>query len=322
MGLADLIIHYVTSEAPISPKSRCMIMTKKPSSCHDVTHRLCRRTFRAHAEALIEMVTSRGFLFEFGRRIASAHKPRLAICTTYRPEPALAVMRSVRDRMIKAEVPLMLENRNTCRGIAEQFWQLGLTSVMPTVIPMMIAWSKLLDQYDIDYIILLDICEFSRPAVAGNTPGRIINLHHGCFLVFQECVLIMMLMPRGCSPMGNLPFHRSGTGRRQSDHCPIHLHRTAGNAFRRNRPQRTGRQRTDLFGRRRATRVTMKFGYISSRHSTTTILMEPFGSILKIALLKFRYERRCTPTPICCTSVEHLNRMKKSVGAGVQHSLY
>ena len=48
-------------------------------------------------------------------------KPRLAICVTYRPEPALALLRAIRDGQIKAEPRLMIGNRETCRGLAEQF---------------------------------------------------------------------------------------------------------------------------------------------------------------------------------------------------------
>ena len=48
-------------------------------------------------------------------------KPRLAICVTYRPEPALALLRAIRDGQVKAEPRLMIGNRETCRGLAEQF---------------------------------------------------------------------------------------------------------------------------------------------------------------------------------------------------------
>ena len=48
-------------------------------------------------------------------------KPRLAICVTYRPEPPLALLRAIRDGQVKAEARLMIGNRDTCRGLAEQF---------------------------------------------------------------------------------------------------------------------------------------------------------------------------------------------------------
>src|SRR5690606_38354958 len=51
----------------------------------------------------------------------TGRKPRLAICVTYRPEPALALLRAIRDGRIQAEPRLMIGNRDACRGLAEQF---------------------------------------------------------------------------------------------------------------------------------------------------------------------------------------------------------
>ncbi|MCH8839847.1 MAG: S1 RNA-binding domain-containing protein [Planctomycetes bacterium] len=46
--------------------------------------------------------------------------PRIAICTTYRPEPALAVLRAIRDGRLKAEPAVMIGNRDAVRGVAQQ----------------------------------------------------------------------------------------------------------------------------------------------------------------------------------------------------------
>src|SRR4051794_11029927 len=48
-------------------------------------------------------------------------RPRLAICVTYRPEPALALLRAIRDGVVKADVSVLIGNRPNCRGLAEQF---------------------------------------------------------------------------------------------------------------------------------------------------------------------------------------------------------
>jgi formyltetrahydrofolate deformylase len=58
----------------------------------------------------------------------TGRRPRLAICVTYRPEPALALLRAIRDGHVKADVRLMVGNREKCRGLAEQFGVPGLTS--------------------------------------------------------------------------------------------------------------------------------------------------------------------------------------------------
>src|SRR3990172_3373594 len=44
-------------------------------------------------------------------------RPGLAICVTYRPEPALALLRAIRDGQIKADAQLMIGNREECRGL-------------------------------------------------------------------------------------------------------------------------------------------------------------------------------------------------------------
>src|SRR5262245_7623960 len=51
----------------------------------------------------------------------SGRRPRLAICVTYRPEPALALLRAIRDGQVKADASIMIGNREACRGLAEQF---------------------------------------------------------------------------------------------------------------------------------------------------------------------------------------------------------
>ncbi len=179
-GLADPIIHYVTQEGA---NIREIQMYD-----HDEEHifaMLCRIDL---PEGQLDRV--RNALQEIGRlkglsiRVWSpqerADRPRLAICTTYRPEPALAVLRAVRDRQIPAEVPLMLGNRNACRGVAEQFgadWHcIGDAKGQPDEDKMV----SLLDEYKIDFVIL---ARYMRVLPASTcwrfAGGRIINLHHG-----------------------------------------------------------------------------------------------------------------------------------------------
>ncbi|MCA9179543.1 MAG: formyltetrahydrofolate deformylase [Planctomycetales bacterium] len=111
-----------------------------------------------------------------------ASRPRLAICTTYRPEPALAVLRAIRDGQIKAEPAVMLGNRNACRGIAEQFgipWEnIGAKDRSGAANDELMI--ELLDQYEVDYIVLARYMRVLPPATCWKfAGGRIINLHHG-----------------------------------------------------------------------------------------------------------------------------------------------
>lgn len=109
-----------------------------------------------------------------------ANRPRLAICTTYRPEPALALLRGLRDGRLRAEAAVMIGNRPQCRSLAEQFgvdWQSIDLGDGRADESRMVA---LCDEYDVDYIVL---ARYMRVLPAETcwkyAGGRIINLHHG-----------------------------------------------------------------------------------------------------------------------------------------------
>lgn len=106
--------------------------------------------------------------------------PRIALCTTYRPEPARAVLNGIRAGRLAATPVLMLGNRDTCGELAEQFavdWHMiGDERGNPDNDRMV----ELFDQYEVDYILL---ARYMRILPAGTcwrfAGGRIINLHHG-----------------------------------------------------------------------------------------------------------------------------------------------
>ena len=107
-------------------------------------------------------------------------KPRLAICVTYRPEPALALLRAIRDGLVKAEPSVMIGNRAKCRGIAEQFdvpWFNIADGGGEPDDERMIA---VCDEHQVDYIVLARYMRILPPASCWKyAGGRIINLHHG-----------------------------------------------------------------------------------------------------------------------------------------------
>ena len=94
-----------------------------------------------------------------------ARPARVAILTTYRPEPALAVLRGLRDGRLRGAAAVMLGNRNTCRGLAEQFevpWHgIGDEKGNPNDAQIV----QVLDQYEVDYIVL---ARYMRNYSAGN----------------------------------------------------------------------------------------------------------------------------------------------------------
>ena len=106
--------------------------------------------------------------------------PRLAICVTYRPEPALALLRAIRDGHVKADARLMIGNRDACRGLAEQFgvpwFNIGDKAGNPNDERMI----ELCDEHEVDFVVL---ARYMRVLPATScwkyAGGRIINLHHG-----------------------------------------------------------------------------------------------------------------------------------------------
>ncbi|MEZ6132803.1 MAG: formyltransferase family protein [Planctomycetaceae bacterium] len=181
-GLADPIVHYVSGAGAniyeIQMYDRdsehlfaMMMRIDWPESSSPVA------TLRKHLRDIGE---TKGLEVRVWSRDEHQRPPRLAICTTYRSEPPLALLRAIRDGRLKAAAAVMIGNRNSCRSVAEQFgvpWQnIGDATGAVDYRRM----EALIDEHDIDYVILArymrvlpaDICW----KFAG---GRIINLHHG-----------------------------------------------------------------------------------------------------------------------------------------------
>lgn len=178
--LADPIIHHVTGQGANIAEIQMYD--------HD-EEALFAMLLRIHlpAESLQEL---RSALTEIGRqtklsvRVWSpeerAARPRLAICTTYRAEPPLALLRAIRDGQIRAEAAVMIGNRGACRGIAEQFgvpfFNIGDDKGAANDDRLV----ELLDEHQVDYVIL---ARYMRVLPAAScwkyAGGRIVNLHHG-----------------------------------------------------------------------------------------------------------------------------------------------
>ncbi len=178
--LADPIIHYVTGQGANIAEIQMYD--------HD-EEALFAMLIRIHLptdqlEEIRNALSQIGQLKNLSVRVWSpeerAARPRLAICTTYRQEPPLALLRAIRDGQIRAEPAVMIGNRNACRGIAEQFdidWRnvgdgQGNTNDDKLV--------EMLDQYDVDYVVLARYMRILPAATCWKyAGGRIINLHHG-----------------------------------------------------------------------------------------------------------------------------------------------
>jgi formyltetrahydrofolate deformylase len=181
-GLADPIVHYVTGAGAnifeIQMYDRdseqlfaMMMRIDWPRDNSSVA------VLRDH---LNQIGTDRGLQIRVWSREEFDRPPRLAICTTYRSEPPLAVVRAIRDRRLRAEAAVMIGNRDACRSVAEQFevpW-VGIGDGRGN--PDNQLLEEVIDQHQIDYVVLARYMRVLPPDLCWKfAGGRIINLHHG-----------------------------------------------------------------------------------------------------------------------------------------------
>lgn len=181
-GLADPIVHYVTNaganihEIQMYDRGEerlfaMLVRAEWPVEAETVA------TLR---ERMAQIGEVKGLTIRVWSRDEHDRPPRLAICTTFRPEPPLALLRAIRDGRLKATPAVMIGNRGTCRGLAEQFevpfHNLGDEKGNPDNAAMV----ELFDQYEVDYILLARYMRVLPPQTCWEfAGGRIINLHHG-----------------------------------------------------------------------------------------------------------------------------------------------
>jgi formyltetrahydrofolate deformylase len=179
VGLADPLIHYVTGEGANIAEIQMYDHDEEA-----LFAMLLRIEF-----PLERLAGARAALAEIGRRKNLSVRvwsppeqapPRLALCTTYRMEPALALLRAIRDGQVQAEAAVMIGNRPACRGLAEQF-----------NVPFHLIGddqgradddrlTALCDEHHVDYIVLARYMRILPAASCWKyAGGRIINLHHG-----------------------------------------------------------------------------------------------------------------------------------------------
>jgi formyltetrahydrofolate deformylase len=181
-GLADPIIHYVTGAGAniheIQMYDRdsehlfAMLMRIEWSPANESVSTLRSR--------LQEIGNLKGLQVRVWSRDEHARPPRLAICTTFRSEPPLAIMRAIRDKRLKAEAAVMIGNRNACRSVADQFNVPWINMGDSQGNPDYSILEKIIDEQDIDYVILARYMRVLPAEVCWKfAGGRIINLHHG-----------------------------------------------------------------------------------------------------------------------------------------------
>ena len=179
-GLADPIIHYLTGHGANIAEIQMYDHDEER-----VFAMLCRADLAADeyqelTAAMTAIGRDKGLSIRVWSPELRAARPRIAICTTLRPEPPLALLRAIRDGEIRAEAALMIGNRPNCRSLAEQFnvpWEMIGDEAGAVDDERIIA---LCDEHEIDYIVLARYMRILQPSSCWKyAGGRIINLHHG-----------------------------------------------------------------------------------------------------------------------------------------------
>jgi formyltetrahydrofolate deformylase len=179
-GLADPIVHSVTGIGANIAEIQMYDHDRESVFSMLTRIELDDSRFEELRSMMAEISARSGLSIRTWSPQISGRLPRLAICVTYRPEPALALLRAIRDGQVKADVSLLAGNRPNCRGLAEQFdlpwFQIGDSSGKPDD-DQLIA---LCDEHEVDFIVLARYMRILPAASCWKyAGGRIINLHHG-----------------------------------------------------------------------------------------------------------------------------------------------
>lgn len=180
VGLADPIVHFVTGLGANISEIQMYNHDEQAVFAMLTRVELPADNYAELCDAMTEVGQTTNLSIRVWSPELRAKRPRLALWVTHRTEPPSALLRAVRDGQIKADVVVMMGNRSTCRGVAEQFgvdWHLTADD---NGVPRDDEMLDLLDQYEVDYVVLARYMRILPPSSCWKyAGGRIINLHHG-----------------------------------------------------------------------------------------------------------------------------------------------
>jgi formyltetrahydrofolate deformylase len=179
-GLADPIIHYVTGRGANIAEIQMFDHDERSLFAMLLRIELDAADFDEASAAVREIGQRKNLSVRVWSADWVGRRPRMALCTTYRPEPPLALLRAVRDGIIRADLALMMGNRPTCRALAEQFGVPWFMVGDPRGSPDNERFVALCDEYQVDYVVLARYMRLLPAEVCWKyAGGRIVNLHHG-----------------------------------------------------------------------------------------------------------------------------------------------
>jgi len=181
-GLADPIVHYVSGAG--ANIFEIQMYDRDSAHLFAMMMRIDWPDQQSGVDVLRDHLNQigrdRGLQTRVWSRDETNRPPRLAICTTYRTEPPLAVLRAIRDRRLRAEAALMVGNRSACRSVAEQFDVPWVSIGDEKGNPDNQLLEQVIDDHEIDFVVLARYMRVLPPDLCWKfAGGRIINLHHG-----------------------------------------------------------------------------------------------------------------------------------------------
>jgi formyltetrahydrofolate deformylase len=180
VGLADPLIHHVTGQGANIAEIQMYDHDEQA-----LFAMLLRLEWPAdELETLRTDLCAIGALKHLSVRVWSseerAKRPRLAICTTYRQEPARELLQAIADGRVSAEPVVMVGNRSSCQSVAADFdvpWEMLGDAEGRVDEDRMV---ELFDRYEVDYVVLARYMRVLSAATCWKfAGGRIVNLHHG-----------------------------------------------------------------------------------------------------------------------------------------------
>jgi formyltetrahydrofolate deformylase len=185
-GLADPIVHCVTALG--ANIAEIQMYDHDEESVFSMLTRVDMDPQRADdLRASAKQISQRtGLSIRTWSPDIKGRKPRLAICATYRTETPRAVLSALQGGHIAGEAAVMISNRQTCRGLAEEFAVPWFTIGDSAGRADDDRFIEICDEHEIDYIVLARYMRILPPSsVWKYAGGRIINLHHGLLPSFK-----------------------------------------------------------------------------------------------------------------------------------------
>jgi formyltetrahydrofolate deformylase len=180
VGLADPIIHHVTGRG-----ARIGEIQMYDHDDLQLFAMLCRidiapSEFAPLKDAMRQIGDHTKLAIRVWSSEIHADRPRLAVACTFVEHTPRAVLEAVREKLIAADVAVLISNRKKLEPLAKEFGvpfrmigdEKGASNDREMV--------EVLDEFDVDYLILARYMRILPASTCWQfAGGRIINLHHG-----------------------------------------------------------------------------------------------------------------------------------------------